>query len=175
MLLNGCIVVKKRPIICCTAWVHGIHPEPEKLSFFTDSLWKFVFDKGLEWYRGYERVEIDEEKGAQKKDGFKEFLDEDSGEIEIEDHDDFAREELSYDGAFNPVAPPGLGRATGRHGSSRWRQAEHFFDDLADYRMEREGLRKEAFVGKIEKWVFEGKMIEKNGSYFRSTPLSWDE
>ena len=102
-------------------------------------------------------------------------MDEDSGEIEIEDRDDFAREELCYDGAFNPVAPPGLGRAAGRHGSSKWRQAEHFFDDLADYRMEREGLRKEAFLGKIEKWVSEGKMIEKNHLYVHSKPLSWDE
>ena len=102
-------------------------------------------------------------------------MDEDGGETEIEDCDHFIEEESSYDVAFDPVAPPGLGRGAGRYGASRWRQAQQFFDDLADYRMGREGMRKEEFLGKMEKWALEGKVIEKNGLYFRSKPLSGDE
>ena len=168
--------VKRPDLLYCTAWVHGIHPKPEKLSFFTDSLWKLVFDKGLERYRGYEKVAVGEEEAVREgEEGFERFLDEDGGETEIEDRDRFPEEESSYDVAFNPVAPPGLGRASGRYGASRWRQAQSFFDDLTDYRMGREGMRKEEFLGKMEKWASEGKVIEKNGSYFRSKPLSGDK
>ena len=102
-------------------------------------------------------------------------MDEEGGEIEIDDRDHFIEEESSYDVAFDPVSPPGLGRGAGRYGASRWRQAQQFLDDLTDYRVERQGVKKEEFLEKMEKWAFEGKRIQKSGSSFRFKPLSWDE
>ena len=48
----------------CYVWVHGIHPDPEKLSFFTYDVCKLFYDKWLERYRGCEKVDIGKEEGV---------------------------------------------------------------------------------------------------------------
>jgi len=128
----------------CTAWVHGIHPQ--RLSFFTDSLYRLIEELGVEGVEGYKKVGIEEEKifedgGA----GFEELLDESCEEIETEGRDSFVEEPLSSDGFFLSPAPPELGRGTGRYGASPWRRARNFFNDLANYWIEKKSVTKLEF------------------------------
>lgn len=109
------------------------------MSFFTDSLYRLIEELGIEGVDGHEKVGVEEEKG------FEELLDESCEEIETEGRDSFVEEPLSGDGFFLSPAPPELGRGSGRYGASPWRRARNFFNDLADYWIEKKSAAKLEF------------------------------
>ncbi len=131
------------------------------MGFFEDKRYQLIEELGREGGGGHAMVETGEEKGG----NFKTTPDELDDEIE---------ESLSSDGSFLSSAPPGLGRAVGRRGASRWWRANRFFNDLEDYWIERKGAVEQSFWGKMEKLEFQRKMIQKNGSQFHYKPLSWE-
>ena len=150
---------------CWTTWVHGIHPQ--RLSFFEDKLYRLIEELGREGIEGHDKDKSEGEKVFEKKGGnFKNAPDELDDEIE---------EPLSGNDFSSHRSPPQLDRAAGRRGASKWWRANRFLNDLEDYWIERKGARNQAFWGKMEKWEFQRKMIQKNSSHFHFKPLSWDE
>lgn len=68
---------------------------------------------------------------------------------------------------------PEWDRDLGR-GSSKWTMMRDFFYDLADYWVEGEAFEKSNFWSKVQKGLFQGRIVKKNGSYFRFKPRLWD-
>jgi len=50
-----------------------------------------------------------------------------------------------------------------------------FFYDLADYWVEAGAFEKSNFWARIQKGLLQGKIVRKNGSYFRFKPRLWEE
>ena len=109
------------------------------MSFFEDKLYQLIEELGKEGIGDHEKVQIEEE-GV-----FEKLLDESCDEIETEGRDSFVEEPLSGDGFFLSPAPPELGRGMGRRGASKWWQAQRFFNDLADYWIEKKSVTKLEF------------------------------
>lgn len=116
------------------------------MSFFTDSLYRLIEELGIEGVNGHEKVGVEEEKVFEDEGaGFEKLLDEPCEEIETEERDSFVEEPLSSDGFFLSPAPPELGRGVGSRGASKWWQTKRFFDDLADYWIEKKSVTKLEF------------------------------
>lgn len=156
----------------CTAWAHGIHPQ--KLSYFDEELWKCIEELGLGDRRGLGREIGEKEGGNDKGNGglgeLEEGFIEENGEKEPEAGNGESEERgLVFKARF-----PEWDRDSGR-GSSKWTMMRDFFYDLADYWTDSEVFEKSNFWAKVQKGLSEGRVVKKNGSYFRSDAFSWDK
>lgn len=128
-----------------------------------------IVELGLEGVRGDEKVELGEEEEDLEKCGNgnppEEFEDEEGSGREKDD---------DGDGWLFEYEAPQLYGASWKFGS-QWRRARAYFSDLADYEINQSGVSKEEFWGTIEKWEFQGKVIQKKGSYFVLNRFLWDE
>lgn len=129
---------------------------------------------GLGGRRGLGKETGEKEGGKERGNGglgdLEEGFIEESGEKETE----AGGEEPEERGWIFKARSPEWDRASGRS-SSKWTMMRDFFYDLADYWADSEAFEKSNFWAKVQKGISEGRIVKKNGSYFRSEPLSWDE
>jgi len=117
--------------------------------------------------KGHEKVEIEEK----KENGCEEILESDFDEIKGNEPEKGASDGWSFE-----HHAPGLEEPAGPYrAASKWWRVERFFGDLADYETWKPGIQKEEFWPLMRKWEFQGKVIQKNGSYFVLNRFSWDE
>lgn len=117
--------------------------------------------------KGHKKVEIEE-----KKENVCEEIPEDG----CDENKNGEQEKGASDGWSFEHHAPGLEEPTGPYrATSKWWRVERFFGDLADYEIDKQSLAKEEFWHTVRKWESLGKVIEKNGSYFRLNRFSWDK
>jgi len=127
-----------------------------------------ILELGVRGVEGHEKVEIEEEEVLERHG--EEHVGEDLRDDEWKD----SQEEQDGDDWLSFYEAPQLYGASWKFGSG-WNRMRIFFDDLADYEVEKKGLRKEEFWRKMKDWEFHGKVIEKNGSYIHLNRFSWSE